>query len=87
MKNKGPLIGMRVIELTSYVAAPITGRILADWGADVIKVEGLAGDMSRWMGLALNIDNGEHSREILSEARFSQEEIQTLCNNKVIRMQ
>jgi crotonobetainyl-CoA:carnitine CoA-transferase CaiB-like acyl-CoA transferase len=63
---------MRVIELTSYVAAPITGRILADWGADVIKVEGLAGDPSRWMGLALSIDDGDSSGyDILSANKRS----------------
>ncbi|MCI5704795.1 CaiB/BaiF CoA transferase family protein [Candidatus Pseudoscillospira sp. SGI.172] len=33
------LKGVRIIELTTYVAAPSAGRILADWGADIIKVE------------------------------------------------
>ena len=37
-----PLEGIRVIELANYVAAPIVGRILADMGAEVIKIEGLA---------------------------------------------
>ena len=35
-----PLEGIRVIELANYVAAPIVGRILADMGAEVIKIEG-----------------------------------------------
>ncbi len=30
---------VRILELTTYVAAPSAGRILADWGADIIKVE------------------------------------------------
>ena len=33
------LKGMRVVELASYMMGPIAGRVLADWGAEVIKVE------------------------------------------------
>ena len=33
------LEGIRVVELATYVAAPSGGRVLADWGAEVIKVE------------------------------------------------
>lgn len=34
-----PLEGIRVVELGNYIAAPTAGRLLADFGADVIKVE------------------------------------------------
>lgn len=34
-----PLDGVRVIELGNYIAAPTTGRLLADFGAEVIKIE------------------------------------------------
>ena len=34
-----PLAGIRVLELGNYIAAPTAGRLLADFGADVIKVE------------------------------------------------
>ncbi len=34
-----PLAGIRVIELGNYIAAPMAGRLLADFGAEVIKVE------------------------------------------------
>ena len=42
-----PLEGIKVIELSTMLAAPMTGRILAEWGADVIKVESMNGDARR----------------------------------------
>ena len=43
------LDGVRVVELGVWVAGPAAGGVLADWGADVIKVEGPAGDPFRRM--------------------------------------
>jgi formyl-CoA transferase len=37
--SPGPLHGVRVLELGNYIAAPTAGRLLADFGAEVIKVE------------------------------------------------
>src|SRR5947209_8278085 len=42
-KNKGALAGMRVLELAQIMAGPTCGMMLADMGADVIKVEKLPG--------------------------------------------
>jgi crotonobetainyl-CoA:carnitine CoA-transferase CaiB-like acyl-CoA transferase len=43
----GPLSGYRVVELAVWVAGPAAAGLLADWGADVIKVEPPAGDPQR----------------------------------------
>jgi len=37
--NEGALAGIKVVELGIWVAAPAAGAILADWGADVVKIE------------------------------------------------
>lgn len=45
--QRKPLEGIKVIELANYVAAPVVGRICADMGAEVIKIEGRGGDAWR----------------------------------------
>lgn len=45
----GPLTGCRVIELAHIMAGPVAGLMLADMGADVIKVEKANGDDTRRM--------------------------------------
>lgn len=51
-----PLDGIRVIELAQWVAAPSAAGTLADWGADVIKVEAPTGDPQRSLFAAVGID-------------------------------
>lgn len=50
-----PLEGVRVVELGTYVAAPRTARILGDWGASVIKVESLQGDVWRYLAKSFGL--------------------------------
>ncbi|MGV0792711.1 CoA transferase [Mycolicibacterium sp. XJ1819] len=52
----GPLEGVRVVELGVWVAAPAAGGLLADWGADVIKIEPPTGDPARTFGRMLGLD-------------------------------
>ena len=47
---EGPLAGLRVLEMGSTVAGPFCGRLLADFGAEVVKIEDPAGDPVRTMG-------------------------------------
>lgn len=50
MTQSGAFDGIRVVELAQWVFVPVAGALLADWGADVIRVERLDGDPYR--GLA-----------------------------------
>jgi len=48
----GPLAGIRVVEAGHFAAGPSCGAVLADWGADVVKVEPPWGDPSARVGRA-----------------------------------
>lgn len=68
--RQGPLAGIRVIDCTSMVFGPYCTQILADLGADVIKVEPPAGDATRYInhgpapdlgGVFTNVNRGKRS--------------------------
>lgn len=46
----GPLSGLKIVDLTSMISGPMATAILADQGAEVIKVEPPSGDQLRYMG-------------------------------------
>src|SRR6478736_9450616 len=52
----GPMEGVKVVELGVWVAGPAAGGILADWGADVVKIEPPSGDPARTFGRMLGGD-------------------------------
>ncbi|WJY17842.1 CoA transferase [Alteriqipengyuania flavescens] len=62
MTKEHPLAGIRVVELARVLAGPWAGQILADLGAEVIKVEGPAGDETRGWGPPW-IENADGTRD------------------------
>ncbi|HMN84647.1 MAG TPA: CaiB/BaiF CoA-transferase family protein [Bauldia sp.] len=57
-----PLSGLKVVELARVLAGPWAGQVLADLGADVVKVESLAGDDTRQWGPPW-VEDGAGSRD------------------------
>jgi crotonobetainyl-CoA:carnitine CoA-transferase CaiB-like acyl-CoA transferase len=57
----GPLEDVKVVELGVWVAGPAAGGILADWGADVVKLEPPTGDPARMFGRMLGIPQDGHA--------------------------
>jgi CoA:oxalate CoA-transferase len=60
---RSPLAGLRVLDLSRVLAGPFAGRMLADLGADVVKVEPPAGDITRLWGSRRNGISGYFNQQ------------------------
>jgi crotonobetainyl-CoA:carnitine CoA-transferase CaiB-like acyl-CoA transferase len=69
VENEGPLSGFRIVDLSQVLSGPAATMLLADQGAEVIKVESLHGDITRKLGTGsggmstffLNINRGKRA--------------------------
>ena len=52
--NNGALSGVKVIDLTRVLSGPFCTMLLADMGAEVIKIETIDGDITRHIGPSVN---------------------------------
>ncbi|MBM4761280.1 CaiB/BaiF CoA-transferase family protein [Bacillus sp. B15-48] len=66
-----PLQGIKVVELTGFYAAPTVPRVLAEWGAEVIKIEPPAGDPSRTQGGVFNMPYSDDENPAFDIANFN----------------
>ena len=90
MSEGGPLQGLRIVDLSTVVMGPWASQMLADMGAEVIKVESPQGDVTRQMGpgrhpgmAAVFLCTNRNKRSIVLDLQQAQgrEAIQRLADN------
>ena len=69
MSYETPYAGLKVLDLSQGVAGPYAAMMLAQYGADVVKVEPSEGDWSRMAGNALRRSHGVFHRHQSRQAR------------------
>lgn len=86
--RSGPLSGIRIVDMTSVLMGPFATQVLADYGADVIKIEGEDGDMIRLGGamrtpkmgsLFLHANRNKRSVVLDAKSPAGREALLTMC--------
>ena len=74
--NTGPLAGIKVVDMSVMIAGPLAAMMLADQGADVVKVESPGmGDMMRHLGSSKNgmtgiyVNNNRGKRSLVIDVK------------------
>lgn len=75
MEENWILKGIKVVEFASYVAAPSGAKMLADWGAEVIKVEPLQGEGQRTVGSVYSSPAKEDENPWFENENFNKKSI------------
>lgn len=66
-----PMENVKVVELSTYLAAPTAARVLAEWGADCIKIESAQGDPARTQGAVFNMPYSDEENLAFDVANFN----------------
>lgn len=95
--SRGPLSGVRVVDFSAVVSGPLAAMWLADQGADVIKVETMAGDVTRGItlapelngmaGLFTNCNRGKRSIRLDVTEPAGREVLMDLCHSADVLIQ
>ncbi len=75
MENKWLLKGIKVVEFATFVAAPSCAKMLADWGAEVIKVEPISGEGQRHVGATFSSPTKEDENPWFENENFNKKSI------------
>lgn len=75
MNDKWLLKGVKVVEFATFVAAPSCAKMLADWGAEVIKVEPISGEGQRTVGLAYSSPAADDENPWFENENFNKKSI------------
>lgn len=70
-----PLEGLRVVEMGTHVAVPKAARMMADWGAEVIKIETPKGEAWRTIGRAWGLPYGEDNNPVFQNENVNKKSL------------
>jgi len=86
-KGMGPLAGLKIVDMGAFVAGPYASTVLADLGAEVVKIESPAGDPNRGtLPSFASANRGKKSVTIDMKSTRGQELARQLCRNADVVM-